>query len=218
MANIYLLRHGKVDGEAALYGHTDVPVAQATNEKINQDFAAFCQRKNITIDHMVTSPLIRCLSLAQLIASSRLLAAPKAIDAIKEMNFGQYDGVPFDALHQQPEHWQVLEKFWQDPVQQSLPEAELLTGFSYRVSHAWQQLVEQARQLEQNTLVVCHGGVIRMILAHVLNVDFRNPLWYTQLSIGNGSLTTIEVKENDTRVKHIAKPLDGFSTASEQVA
>lgn len=218
MANIYLLRHGKIDGEAALYGHTDVQVAQSTNDKICQDFIGFCQRNDVSIDNIITSPLVRCASLAQRIAMSQSLATPALVNAFKEMNFGQYDGVPFDTLHQQPQHWQVLESFWQDPVQHTLPKAELLTGFSYRVSHAWQQLVEQTRQQQLNTLVVCHGGVIRMILVHVLNVDFRNPLWYTQLSIDNGSLTTIAIKEHGTQVKHIAKPLDTITPVTESVA
>lgn len=204
MANIYLLRHGKVSGEAALYGHTDVEVA------VNVDQAIVKQVENLTlgVDSIITSPLKRCYNLANLLNEKTKLPLT-SLAQLKEMNFGIYDGVPFDELHQDENTWQLLERFWQNPVQHPLPKAELLTGFSYRVINAWQTIVDYliSEQSNQNVIVVCHGGVIRMILAHLLNIDFRNPLWYTNLSIANGSLTSIELSKKQVRVKQIAKPL-----------
>ena len=209
MANIYLLRHGKVSGEAALYGKTDVEVLPEINEQIAKQFTAL----NLNIDAVVTSPLIRCASLAQLIGNH--LQRPVSMMAqLKEMDFGLYDGIAFDRLHQDTGIWQKLERFWQNPVQHPLPNAELLTGFSYRVINAWQAMIADVtkpavagEQSADNILLVCHGGVIRMILAHLLNIDFRNPLWYTNLSIANASLTSIEINHQQARVKQIAKPL-----------
>ena len=37
--------------------------------------------------------------------------------ALKEMNFGRFDGTPFDDVHQDKDIWSQLEKFWQNPVQ-----------------------------------------------------------------------------------------------------
>lgn len=204
MANIYLLRHGKVSGEAALYGHTDVEVETTIDDEIIQQLTAL----NVEIDAIITSPLKRCINLAKEL-SKKAQVTVTSIAQLKEMNFGLYDGVPFDQLHQDANTWQLFEKFWQNPVQHPLPNAELLTGFSYRVNNAWQEIVNniQLAQSNQNIVVVCHGGVIRMILAHLLNIDFRNPRWYTNLSIANGSLTTIEVGKKQVRVKQIAKPL-----------
>lgn len=205
MANIYLLRHGKVSGEAALYGHTDVEVS---NEK-NQNILVALAKQNLLFNKVVSSPLKRCQKLAELIAKEQSCEIAFN-NRFKEMHFGQYDGIPFDDLYQDKTIWPLFEKFWENPVQHPLPKAELLTGFSYRVIEAWNALItdisHEASQ-NDNILVVCHGGVIRMILAHLLNIDFRNPHWYTQLSIANGSLTSIEVQQNNTRVKEIAKPL-----------
>ncbi|MDG1750652.1 MAG: histidine phosphatase family protein [Thalassotalea sp.] len=214
MSNIYLLRHGKVSGEAALYGHSDVEVAADIDEKIVEQFSSL----NLDIDSVITSPLKRCFNLAKLLCKESQLPLT-SVAQLKEMNFGLYDGVPFDELHQDKNIWQSLERFWQNPVQHPLPKAELLTGFSYRVINAWQKIVENIirEQSGKSIVVVCHGGVIRMILAHLLNIDFRNPLWYTNLSIANGSLTSIEVPNKhaqikqaqikQARVKQIAKPL-----------
>ena len=211
MADIFLLRHGKVDGEAALYGHTDVSVTEKTNQTISHQFTAYCQQEALVFNQLLTSPLTRCASLAQAISYQLNDQQIQVVESFKEMNFGLFDGVPFDTLHQQSENWQLLENFWQNPVQHSLPNAELLTGFSYRVNQAWKKLIEQTQTRQGNVLLVCHGGVIRMILAQVLNVDFRNPLWYTQLSIDYGSLTRIQLTESGPRIKHIAKPLQAFS-------
>jgi alpha-ribazole phosphatase len=204
VANIYLLRHGKVSGEAALYGHTDVDVAPDVNALIVKQLVAM----NLEVNSVITSPLKRCFNLAELL-SHESKSSITSLEPLKEINFGLYDGVPFDELHQDKNIWQSLERFWQNPVQHPLPKAELLTGFSFRVINAWQMIIDKVmlEPLNQNIIVVCHGGVIRMILAHLLNIDFRNPLWYTNLSIANGSLTSIEIKNKQTRVKQIAKPL-----------
>ncbi|GAA6203606.1 histidine phosphatase family protein [Thalassotalea sp. SU-HH00458] len=209
MANIYLLRHGKVSGAAALYGKTDVAVLPEINEQIAEEFIA----QHLNIDAVITSPLVRCSSLAMLIGEK--LQRSVSIEAqLKEMDFGLYDGIAFDQLHLDKDIWHQLERFWQNPVQHPLPNAELLTGFSYRVKNAWQAIIDDINKLPvvgeksaKNILLVCHGGIIRMILAHLLNIDFRNPLWYTNLSIANASLTSIEINQQQPRVKQIAKPL-----------
>ncbi|WP_206483455.1 histidine phosphatase family protein [Thalassotalea sp. G2M2-11] len=204
MGKIYLLRHGQVDGPAALYGNTDIGVASWVNDEIVSSIT----KSSLTIDHIVTSPLKRCHQLAELL-SQRFNCSLSVVDALKEMYFGYYDGIAFDDIYQENNQWSILENFWHNPVQHPLPKAELLTGFSFRVRQAWRELVEQHRQAPANTnyLLVCHGGVIRMILAHLLNVDYRNPEWYTQLSIANGSLTTVTINTETCLVEGIAKPL-----------
>ncbi|GLX79244.1 alpha-ribazole-5'-phosphate phosphatase [Thalassotalea insulae] len=204
MAKIYLLRHGEVSGPAALYGHTDVAVSAEVNAAICRLLAGH----TFNISRIFCSPLQRCLRLAQLLTAHYHCALSED-SRLKEMNFGCYDGVAFDELYQEHKAWQALELFWQNPVQHPLPQAELLTGFSFRVIQAWQQIVQSlAREcVDSEYLVVCHGGVIRMILAHLLNVDYRNPDWYTQLSIANGSLTTIDYQQSKCRVSSIAKSL-----------
>jgi alpha-ribazole phosphatase len=205
VANIYLLRHGKVSGEAALYGQTDVDVSIKNNQEIITQLEEELKAQGITFAGVVSSPLKRCKNLAKMIASNQQVNL-KLIEYLQEMNFGIYDGIPFDDLYQDKDIWQQLVRFWENPVQHTLPKAELLTGFSYRVIKAWNEIVISMREKE-NILIVCHGGVIRVILAHVFNIDFRNPDWYTRLSIANGSLTCVEIKNDNCKVKQIAKPL-----------
>lgn len=209
MSKIYLVRHGKVDGLPALYGRTDITVANKENERILHQLCAL----NIAAEQVISSPLTRCLSLAQLYAAS-VGASVHRYAALKEMAFGDVDGVCFDELYQDKGRWQLMEKFWADPVQHSLPNAELLAGFSYRVVHGWKNVLKQHKDSNsQSTVVVCHGGVIRMILAHVLGVDWRNAAWYTNLNIANGSVTSLSLENGIISVESIA-----VSAQSEKVS
>ena len=208
MTNIHLLRHGKVDGPAALYGHTDISVSSEINSRIVDQFNQHCCVANISLKKIISSPLIRCQALAKLINQRQEKLSQLLIDsAFKEINFGHYDGVPFDNIYQDNEQWKLLEKFWSTPFQYPLPDAELLTDFAYRVNQAWQSLINSIDGYQQDVLLVCHGGVIRTILANVLNIDYRNANWYTELTIPYASLSSIEVDTQGCRVVEVAKPL-----------
>ena len=201
MAKIHFIRHNKVMGPAALYGHNDIAVAPQDNQKLMEQLLA----QNIKPTQIISSPLKRCQSLAT--ALSKALGCSLSIEpAFKEMDFGSYDGVPFDDLVQSEEKWQVLERFWQDPVQNTLPNAELLAGFSYRVLQAWRKLISS--NVEGDLIVICHGGVIRMIIAHLLGIDWRNANLYTRLNIAYGSITTINLSaQQDVSVECIGRPV-----------
>ncbi len=188
-------------GPAALYGHNDIAVAPKDNQALMVQLLA----QNISPTKVLTSPLQRCQSLATALAIE--LDCPLAIEpAFTEMDFGDYDGVPFDDIVQRDEKWQVLERFWQNPVQNTLPNAELLAGFSYRVLQGWRKLL--AAELDGELVIICHGGVIRMILAHLLGVDWRNANLYTRLNIAYGSMTTLNISERrDVTVECIARPI-----------
>ncbi len=200
--NIYLLRHGKVDGVPGLHGQSDLKVK--VSEQLRIATAWKDQRREV--GGIMTSPLSRCIDLAQRIAEQQMLPVIEA-PALKEMNFGDFDGVPFDMLGDQ---WKKLESFWQSPSQHTLPNAESLHTFSLRVSSAWSQIIND---INDNLLIVTHGGVIRMILAHLLGVDWRNPRWYSTLAIGNASVTHITITIDDqiyASVRSIGTPVVNY--------
>ncbi|WP_104403038.1 histidine phosphatase family protein [Vibrio penaeicida] len=190
--NIYLVRHGKVTGEPALNGWTDAKVPETTQSQIAQDLVSEIG----TFDSIISSPLSRCLNLAKLISSGKDSTATDSAqssksvevsDAFKEMLFGDLDGKPFNTIES---HWHLLDDFWRDPAGHPLPNAETLEEFHNRVETEWRSLTQTC---QRDTLVVTHGGVIRIILASVLGLDWRNPALYSTLSIANASVTHIEL-------------------------
>ncbi len=197
--NFYLLRHGKTEGEAALNGVTDVTVATSEQRRMVSAWLG----SERAIAQLVSSPLQRCYEFSQQLASQTSLPVITNSNW-QEMNFGKVDGIPFSSLSEQ---WPMLEAFWQQPAAHTLPEAESLAHFYQRVSSAWQQLVAQT---DKDTLLVTHGGVIRMILASVLGVDWGNPKWFSTLAIANASVTHIQVAKYEDifySVKAIGVPL-----------
>jgi len=200
--NIYLLRHGKVDGLPALYGHTDIAVTDSINNNMLQQLNTWQQNTQQKITHVVSSPLQRCNTLATTFATENKLTLTTE-QAFSEMYFGVLDGVSFDEInesHQYKNTWQKLELFWQNPEAYPLPEAETLHAFYLRVKNAWQQLLHQHQG--NNVLLVCHGGVIRMILSLLLNINYTNQALFSQLNIKNSSVTCIKNMQNGGNEKN----------------
>ena len=69
--NIYLLRHGKVEGKAALNGLSDVLVNPNLQQRICDALAQY----DVAFDGVITSPLRRCSDLAKLYAQAHVGAS-----------------------------------------------------------------------------------------------------------------------------------------------
>lgn len=224
MSHIYLLRHGKVNGPAALYGKTDIEVSSTIDNEILKTLINHQDK----FTQVLTSPLKRCATLAQNF-SQQIKKPITIIEDLQEINFGDYDGRAFDDIpYTDPSiantvgddlrPWTDLERFWQNPVKYPLPDAEKLNDFYLRIKHAWQALL--TKYTDENILLITHGGVIRMILAEVLGLDWKNAKLFSQLQIGNASITHLSSNinpmnsSNDIKVHAIAMPLSGL-TADE---
>lgn len=179
MIRIWLLRHGKTQGPAALNGITDVAVEPSVQQAIAS------QLSTLPFTRVISSPLCRCADLARLLQAARPHVMLDFDPQLQELNFGELDGQSFADLETQ---WPILDAFWQDPAKNTLPQAEPLAMAYQRVSQAWQQWLPK---LESDTLILCHAGTIRLILAHVLGVDWRNPHWHTRLTIPHQSETEL---------------------------
>ncbi|MEZ9232767.1 histidine phosphatase family protein [Vibrio amylolyticus] len=198
--NVYLLRHGKTVGEPSLNGITDVIVSDETQQKI----ANALSKESLGYSQIITSPLRRCKDLADKLAMNNPIVGYSVNRGFVEMDFGDYDGQSFDALRP---HWPNLDSFWKDPANKPLPNAESLHDCYQRVTSTWENMVAN---LNKDTLIVCHGGTIRLILAYILKTDYTNSTWYSALNIGNQSLTHIKIYEDykhDPHVQMIGKPL-----------
>ncbi len=188
---ITLIRHGKVDGPAALYGHTDIASCDSGKIELLGNIRAIHLANPIT--NIISSPLIRCAHPAKDFA--RLHNLPlQVIEHLKEMNFGQWDGIPFD--HFTNANWQSLNQFWETPGAVHAPGGETLLVFAKRIIQCWEKIVIDSTAMHQ--LVICHGGVIRIIIAHLLHLNWDNPRLFRQLAIDYASHTRIEISDHPT--------------------
>lgn len=178
------VRHGKVNGPAALYGKTNI----VSSTRGQQELFAGLERlhQEMPIDYIFTSPLQRCAQTAEEFATHHLLPI-STMDELQECNFGDWDGVDFNLLKHQ---WPQLELFWQTPLHSTPPNGENLKTFSDRINHAWQEI--QNQQYCDHTLIVCHAGSIRMVIASLLNIPLESAL-FQQLHIDYCSHTRIDI-------------------------
>jgi broad specificity phosphatase PhoE len=151
-----LLRHGEAEGGARFRGGHDDPLSSHGWKQMAQATDA-----DPGWTRVVSSPARRCSDFAHRLAARRGLPI-SVLPALGERCFGAWEGL---AAHQIPAA--ELTGFWDDPVGYTPPEGEPFLGFRRRVLAAWAQVCAQP---EPYTLIVSHGGVMRVVLAELLRI------------------------------------------------
>lgn len=180
-----LIRHGEPAGGPMFRGSQDDPLSgtgwQQVNTAITED------------DHwdlVVTSPLLRCQAFAQHLAQQRQLPVYEE-PRLREISFGDWEGrTSADIMAATPD---ALTRFWSDPVTHPPPGGEAITAFSERVTSAWQHWQNEAAG--KQVLVVCHGGVIRMILAQVMGIPLHRS--FAAIAVPYACRSRIRVDESE---------------------
>ncbi|MGD9786993.1 MAG: histidine phosphatase family protein [Sulfuricellaceae bacterium] len=159
-----LLRHGEPEGGTKFRGWVDDPLSSTGWAQMRASAGEACHW-----DAVVTSPLLRCAEFAHELAAKHGL--PVAVDEhFKEMGFGEWEGkTPAEVARQDAAR---LESFWRDPANFPPPGGESLTAVQARVAAGWQDLL--TRHGGRRVLLVCHGGVIRLVLALALGIPLSN--------------------------------------------
>lgn len=189
---ITLVRHGKVAGPAALYGRTDIALSAAGYADVTRTLQNV--HAHSPVSQVISSPRQRCLTVAQEFSAQHRIAL-QIEENLREMDFGVWDGVPFDALGNE---WKNIEAFWDSPEGVQPPQGEALNDFAARIISSWATLIGNAKSAHH--LVICHGGVIRILIAHILKLDWQNPALFKQLQIDYASHTRIEIGDYDYAV------------------
>lgn len=199
--NIYLLRHGALISSGILCGHTDIALSKQGWKQLEN----VCKSLP-TISLCISSSLVRCSHFSQHYCQQHNIPLETSAK-IKEMNFGDWDGKSYQSLWQLSDDKSSLPKakhddvdtslglFWQDPWRYSPPAGESMTDFTKRVDDFWQTLMK--RELQENTLVVSHGGVIRHILARVLGLTIPGISHMNNIDVPYASLIHIQVYKDD---------------------
>jgi alpha-ribazole phosphatase len=167
------------------YGQTDLPVADSFIAE-----AVAVRRKLPAPDGIVvySSPLQRCRQLAE-----ALDAGPIRQDRrLLEMHFGDWE----------QQHWAEIADahlpIWMaDFINQRCTGGESFRDVVARVTAFWQALEQQP---DKQVWVVTHAGVIRAILAYVLDISLRNAM---RIAIDLGSVTCIGRTASGPQIQYI---------------
>ncbi len=171
-----LLRHGAVAADGwAFRGSTDLPLSDSGWQQLRSVADAFDEQ----FDHIASSPMQRCRLFAAELAQG---ADPHLLDDMREMDFGAWENRSFDEIEQV--HGALLRQFWQSPVGIRPPDGECFDAFAERVMECWQAWI--AADHGSRRLLVAHGGVIRVLLAHLLEMPL-SALWRLHLPYASWS-------------------------------
>lgn len=162
---IGLLRHGETEGGARYRGRTDDRVTEAGWRQMRTALLADTN----AWEKIVTSPLARCAEFAHAYAIERQL--PLRVDErLRELDFGDWEGrTAAEIMETSPES---LLNFWEDPWKHGPPAGEPIAEMCARVIAAWRDIIAGAH----TTLVIGHGGPMRVILCHALGLPLAQLL------------------------------------------
>jgi len=179
LTTIDLIRHGVPEGGHRYRGHLDDPLSE---RGWGQMWDAV--RVPAPWEHIVTSPLRRCAEFAHALGQQLGLGVSEE-PRLKEVAFGSWEGRTAEELRRHDPD--VLARFYRDPVHQRPADAEPLTHFRSRVYAAFAELLETHRG--RHLLVVTHAGVMRAVVAYVLNAPIET---LYRVHVDNASLTRVQ--------------------------
>ena len=179
-----LVRHTSLDiAPSICYGQSDVGVsANFDNERLalQNKLAAF------QFDAIYASPLKRCHQLAQALCIDKTLGYPseniKLDERLRELHFGDWEMHAWDAIPRD-----IFDVWANDYANLAPPNGETFLQLHARAK----RFVEDVRSHYhgKNILVVTHGGLIRALVAEVLNMPLKRLF---RINIDHASVTQLE--------------------------
>ena len=171
-----LIRHTSLQiASGVCYGQTDVDVA-----------ASFMQEANLTkhklnggqFDAVFSSPLQRCVKLSQVLVAENVVHDER----LKELHFGDWEMRAWDDIPRD-----VFDYWAQNYAELAPPNGETFQQLQQRGIAFVEDILQKHPQ--GHVLVVTHGGMIRAMLAHVLNMQLKGLF---RFNIDYGSVTQLD--------------------------
>ncbi|MBK5936974.1 MAG: alpha-ribazole phosphatase family protein [Halorhodospira halophila] len=178
---IDLIRHGEPVGGRRYRGTQDDPLSERGWAQMR---AAPLEPAALT--RIVCSPLRRCREFSERYAAEQGLPL-QVENGFQEIGFGDWEGLTPAELYEQDPQGQA--RFWADPLHYTPPNAEPMADFQRRVIDAWVRLL--AEHPGEHLLLVGHGGLIRVVLSHLLELPLRG---FNRLYVPYASVSRVRVE------------------------
>lgn len=185
--NVTLIRHTALQvPQGICYGQSDVDVAASFIEELGTLRTKLQGEQFIRI---YSSPLQRCAKLA-----NALEHGEPVLDArLAELHFGDWEMQAWDDIPRD-----VFDVWAHNYAHIAPPNGET---FSQMQQRALDFLAEaQAQHAGQDIAIVTHGGVIRALIAHVLNMPLKGLF---RFKIDHGSITQLEFSDAIPRIHFV---------------
>lgn len=167
---LYLIRHTEPSRNKGIcYGQSDLDVAASFHDEAK----AIAKILPQSFSSIYSSPLQRCYKLAETIAGASKITQ---LDQLMELDFGQWEMKYWgDIPRDQMDAWCI------DFVNNAPPLGETFRELYDRSAYIWEHYL--LKGFAGNTGVFTHAGVIRALLAHILEIPLRK-VFSIQLNYG----------------------------------
>ncbi|HEY4653301.1 MAG TPA: alpha-ribazole phosphatase [Cyclobacteriaceae bacterium] len=161
---IYMIRHTTPDIKKGIcYGQSEIPLSATFPQEATPVLRNL--PKDIAI--IYTSPLSRCLRLAELL-SKEISAHVKTDNRLLEINFGEWEKKPWNKI----EH-NLLQRWMNDYVNERCPGGESYADLASRVTIF---LTELKSVTKTRVAVISHHGVMKAAYAFFYGVDLTEAM------------------------------------------
>ena len=171
-----LIRHTSLQTSAGIcYGQSDVDVAESF---INEVAKTKEKLASMAFNAVYSSPLQRCVKLANALN----LGEPVLDNRLVELNFGDWELQAWEDIPRD-----IFDTWAHDYASKAPPNGETFSQLQQRGLSFLEDIL--AKHTDEHIAVVSHGGMIRALLAHVLNMELKGLFRFT---IDYGSVTQLQ--------------------------
>jgi alpha-ribazole phosphatase len=182
-----LVRHTSLQvASGVCYGQSDIDVAASF---MDEAISAQTKLANIAFDAVYASPLQRCVKLANALN----LGEPVLDNRLKELHFGDWEMQAWDDIPRD-----IFDDWAHDYANQAPPNGETFGQLQQRGIHFLDEIL--SKHLNENVLVITHGGLIRALLAHVLNMELKGLF---RFNIDHASVTQLDFSEKIPKISFV---------------
>ena len=174
MGHIYFTRHGQTvwNVENKICGMTDIELTELGHRQAER-LGLMIKEKNIHIDEILYSPLVRAADTAKHISKESGIVCREEVRLI-EQNFGRYESTPRDG-----EEFAIAKTYFLDHY----GSGETMFHVAQRVYNLLDELKEQSQN--KTYLLVAHGGIGRVVNSYFRDMSNEE---FAQFSIKNCQL------------------------------
>ena len=162
---LYIVRHGETDWNKArrVQGFSDIPLNEYGRHLARETAEGM---KDIPFDLAYTSPLVRARETAEIILAGREIPLIES-NGIKEMGFGEYEGMCISGKEKAPES-EAFKKFFID-TGNFVPAkgGESIADIMERTGQFLKELCENQELQGKQILLSTHGAAMTALLNHI---------------------------------------------------
>ncbi len=192
---LIIVRHGetKWNNMHRYQGIMDIELNETGYEQA-QKAAEFLKDKKLNC--VYASDLKRARNTAEIISKHHNLQ-PNTLAGLREMNFGDWEGMNFKEIER--DYYDLFEKWKEDPTSVSPPGGEMLAEFQKRIIDSLEKIISN-QQGDNTVLVVSHGGAIRIMLAYYLKIPLQ---YFWRIDIDNASVSKMVFFDDAPIIKFV---------------